>query len=159
MTMPIDTLLSAAHLRRALGEELFAVLASSDNTAKVKKFAEELAEAGLPTTMTVGGVAYDILSFLRGEKSVKGNVMVARAKEMNAHQGKAEREHLLAHQGDIPVALQGKVVFVFTDDTLPDDPGNVYYVFWGGGRWVGCWDWLDDVWDGDCRVLRRKSPA
>ena len=39
--MAIDTLLSAAHLRRELGEDLFAVLVSSDNTAVVRKLAEE----------------------------------------------------------------------------------------------------------------------
>lgn len=147
--MAIDTLLSAAHLRRELGEDLFAALVSSDNTAAVRKLAEELIVAGLPTEMTIGGRAYDILSFLRGdEKSVPGNTMVERAKEMKANQGKEEREHLLKHQGDIPAALRGEIVFVFTDDRHPGNPEDVYYVYWGGDRWVTDWDWLDGGWFG-----------
>lgn len=154
--MAIDTLLSAAHLRRALGEQLFAALVSSDHTEAVREFAQKLAESALPTEMTLGERTYDILSFLRGEKSVKVDVVVARAKEMNAHQGKAEREHLLAHQGDIPVALRGKIVFVFTDDTHPGDPDGVACVYWSGGRWIRDWLWLDNDWCGNYRVLRRK---
>lgn len=111
----------------------------------------------LPNKMTVGGRTYDILSFLRGERRVKGDVMVTRAKEMNAHQGNEERGHLLKYQAEIPVALRGKVVFVFTDDRHPDNPGNVCYVCWGVIRWVEGLAWLDRDWNDRCRVLRRKQ--
>ncbi|MBI5729092.1 MAG: hypothetical protein HY983_02540 [Candidatus Magasanikbacteria bacterium] len=154
----MDTLRSTAHLQRELGDELFATLISSDNTAAVKQFAEELLKSGLPTAMTIGGRAYDILGFLQeDEQSVKGDVMVGRAKELKAHQGKEEREHLLKHQGDIPAALRGKVAFVFTDDRRPGDPELVYCVCWGVDRWVECWGWLGLDWCGNYRVLRRKS--
>ena len=81
-------------------------LIDSGNTGKVRQFCDGLLESALPTEMTIAGRTYDILSFLRGEKkSVKGVVMVAGAKEMSAHLGKDDGEHLLKHQGDIPVAL------------------------------------------------------
>lgn len=267
----IDTLLSAAHLRRELGEELFEAIVSSDNTAAVRKLAKELVNASLPTEMTLGGVTYEILSFLKGydgrvdgdtmveqakqmqahlgeydcrhllkhqaeipaalrgkvvfvftdwyfvggpgyvsnigwsgeswilgcgypgpdcdrryrvlrrklhtemtiggrtydilsflredEESVLGLTMVGRAQKMNAHQGKEEREHLLKHQHEIPAALRGKVVFVFTDDRRPDSSVQVYCVCWGGGRWVEGWCSLTGSWDGLNRVLRRKFPS
>lgn len=107
--------------------------------------------------ITVGGRTYDMLSFLRGdEKSVVGHTMVDRAKEMSAHQGKEDFDHLLKHQSDIPVALRGKVVFVFTDYCHPDCSGSAYYVYWDGDRWVQYWYWLGYDWYDDCRVLRRK---
>ena len=147
-----------AHLEEQLGEARWQALINSANTGKVKEFCDPLPECALPTTMTIGGRAYDILSFLRGdEKSVPGNTMVERAKEMTAHLGKEEREHLLKHQDEIPVALRGNMVFVFTDDRLPARPEYVYYVFWNDDRWVAHWGWLGDDWDGYCRVLRRKS--
>lgn len=107
--------------------------------------------------MTVGGRTYDILGFLRGdERSVVGSTMVSRAKEMSAHLGKEDREHILAHQAEIPVGLRGKVAFVFTDDRHPVGSEGVYYVCWNGDRWVEGWGWLAFGWDGRDRVLRRK---
>ncbi len=147
-----------AHLQEQLGEARWRALINPANTGRVQEFCDTILESGLPTEMTLGGRTYDILSFLRGdEKSVKVDVMVARAKEMGAHQGREEREHLLNYQGDIPIALRGKVVFVFTDDRHPDGPGLVCDVFWRGSQWVRGWDWIDDGWFGCCRVLRRKS--
>ena len=113
----------------------------------------------LPTTMTVGGRVYDILGFLRGnEKFVNGHIMVKRAEEMGANLGKEDGEHLLKNQGDIPVELRGKVVFIFTNWRHPDDSEDVAYVYWGedSQRWVQDWDWLVYDWDGFVRVLRRK---
>ena len=113
----------------------------------------------LPTTMTVGGRVYDILSFLRGnEKFVNGHIMVERAEEMGANLGKDDGEHLLKNQGDIPVELRGKVIFTFTDWRRPGDSGYVADVYWDGGsrRWVRDWYWLDYDWHRQDRVLRRK---
>lgn len=159
----MDTLRSAAHLQRELGDELFSALVSSDNTGKVRDFAETLmkpivpAVAILPTEMTVGNVTYEILSFLKeGEESVKGNVMVERAKEMNANLGQEDCQHILNHQSDIPSELRGKALFVFTDWRRPGDSEGVAYVGWNGGRWVQNWYWLGDDWYGNVRVLRRK---
>lgn len=157
MAMAIDMLLSAAHLRREIGEELFTALVSSDNTAAVRELAEKLVKAALPTEMTVGGRSYDILGILEGdEESVLGHTMVERAKEKKAHNGKEEREHLLKHQAEIPPALRGKVTFVFTDDWLPGYPEFVYFVCWDDGRWVEDWNWLGYHWYDHGRVLRRK---
>ena len=154
----MDTLRSVSHLQKELGDDLFNVLVSSDNTGAVREFAEKLAKDALPTVITVGGRTYDLLGFLKeGEEYVGGNTMVARAKEMSAHLGQDDGEHLLKHQGDIPVALCGKVVFVFTDWRHPDGSGRVACVCWDGDRWVQCWGRLDDgSWHGYARVLRRK---
>lgn len=147
-----------AHLLEQLGDERFAALIDSGNTGKVKEFCDALVKDALPSEMTVGGRTYDILGFHRGEEYVKGDLMVSRAKEMNAHLGQNDGQHLLDNQQDIPAALRGKVAFVFTDWRHPDDPGNVYYVCWheGSERWVKDWSWLDSDWHDDCRVLRRK---
>ena len=116
-----------------------------------------LVKNALPTEMTVGGRTYEILGFLRGdEKSVIGDMMVERAKEMNANLGEDDGKFLLNNQQDIPVALRGKVVFVFTEWRRPDDSQGVAYVDWCGGRWVRDWDWLGYGWDAYARVPRRK---
>lgn len=140
-----------------LNDDELLALTDSVNRPLLKEFLAERIKAALPIEMTLGGRTYDILGFLQGdEKFVKGDVMVSRAKEMNAHQGKEEREHVLKYQDEIPAALRGKVVFVFTDDRHPGSPENVYYVYWRGGCWVKSWHWLVDGWSGFYRVLRRK---
>jgi len=109
----------------------------------------------LPTTMTIAGRTYEILGFLReGEDYVKGDIMVSRAKEMQAHLGEDDGQHLLDHQSEIPVALRG-MVFVFTDWRHPGSE-SVCCVGWRGDRWVRRWGWLGDVWDDRYRVLRCK---
>jgi len=126
-------------------------------TAPAPEPAQKLLDGEMPTTMTIAGRTYDLLGFLRGdEKSVRGTVMVDRAKEMSAHLGADDGRHLLDHQDEIPVALRGKIVFVFTDWRHPGGSVNVYYVYWSGSRWVRDWDWLDFGWDGFYRVLCRK---
>jgi len=153
----MDTLRSASHLQREIGDELFAALVNSDNTEAVKRFAETLIKSALPTEMTVGGRVYEILSFLReGETSVRGDVMVSRAKEMNAHLGKEDCKFLLAHQDEIPSALRGKIVFVFPDWRDPGAREDVAGLDWGGDGWHRDWDWLDGGWRGSARLLRRK---
>ncbi len=146
-----------AHLKEQLGDERFAALIDSGNTGKVKEFCDQLLKDALPTTMTVGGRTYDILGFLEeGETSVVGSTMVVRAKEMSAHLGKDDGQHLLDHQEDIPEALRGKVAFVFTAWRHPVNPENVAYVNWSGDRWVQNWNGLGSGWSGRDRVLRRK---
>jgi len=155
--MKMDTLRSASHLQRELGDELFQALISSDNTEAVRKFAKGLLKGALPTEIVVAGRTYEVLGFLReGEDYVTGRTMVERAKEMDANLGEDDGQHLLNNQQDIPTALRGKVVFVFTDWRHPDDSENVDYVYWYDDRWIRNGDWLGDGW-GDCdRVLRRK---
>lgn len=154
----MDTLRSVAHLQREIGDDLFNMLISSDNTDAVRRFAEKLVEDAMPpTSFTVGDRTYDMLSFLRGdEKLVVGHTMVERVKEMGANLGNDDGQYLLDNQQDIPVALRGKVVFVFADWRHPGGSESVYCVFWGGGRWVRRWRWLDDDWYDYDWVLRRK---
>lgn len=149
------TFASVIALWNELSNEEQLALVNSDNRPAIKKF------LAYPTEMTVGGITYDILGFLQeDEDSVTGDTMVARAKKKNAHIGKEDRENILAHQGDIPVSLRGKVIFVFTDDRSPDYPELVYCVHWddGGGCWFGRWRRFSDIsWHSYGRVLRRKS--
>lgn len=160
----MDTLRSAAHLLRELGEDLFNALISSDNTGKVREFAKTLlkqtgAPSILPTEMIVGGVTFEILSFLKeGEDSVTGKTMVNRSKEMNASLGEEDCQHIIEHQSDIPVELRDGVAFVFTDWRHLGAPEDVAYVDWRCDRWVRNWGLLDEGWKGLDRVLRRKQP-
>jgi hypothetical protein len=104
--------------------------------------------------MTVGGRTYEILSFLQGEERVRGNIMVARAKDMNAHLGEDDGEYILAHQEDIPSSLRGKITFVFTD--WQHLYGRLGVVGWSGDRWVLGTFSQGDFWTYPARVLRRK---
>ncbi|MDP3245300.1 MAG: hypothetical protein Q8M83_06650 [bacterium] len=153
----MSNLRKLAHLEEQLGEDRFGVLISSDNTGKVKAFCDELLKDTLPSTITIAGRTYNILGFLKGkETSVVGHTMVERAKEMAAHLGEDDGKHILEHKNEIPVALRGKVAFVFTDWRHPDYPEDVAGVFWYGGRWVQLWYWLGNDWFGHRRVLCRK---
>jgi len=153
-----DSLRAMAHLKEQLGDERFAALIDSGNTGKVKEFCDQLVKDALPAEMTVGGRTYEILGFLRGdEKSVAGYVMVERAKEMNANRGQDDGEHILTYQNEIPVALHGKVAFVFPDWRRPGDPGVAYCVVWSGDWWIrNRYSLSCAVWDGSDRLLRRK---
>lgn len=147
-----------AHLEEQLGEERFEALIDSGNTGKVKEFCDQLLKDALPTTMTVGDRTYDILGFLKEEDqgSVVGKVMVRRAKGMDANLGEDDGQYLLDHQEDIPVALRGKVVFIFPAWRHPGDSDYVACVGWYGDRWSRHWHWLgSDFCDGG-RLLRRK---
>lgn len=153
----VNTLKPSVDLQQELGDELYAALTHPDNTGAVRELAEKLVGI-LPTAMTIGKRCVDILSFFKGkETSVPGQTMVDRATEMSAHNGKEEYDYLLERQDEIPAALRGKVVFVFTDYRHPDDPERVAYVFWSGDRWVRGWGWFGRGFNGRYRVLRSKS--
>jgi len=148
------------HLENELGPDLARVIFDPANFPKVREFAQKMFKGASFTTLTIGGRVYDSLGFLRGdEKSVRGPVMVERAKGMNAHSGQDEGEYLLKHQGDIPKELRGKVVFVFTDWRGPGDYSvHVYCVYWSEDSqcWVKKWHWLARNWSDHYRVLRPK---
>lgn len=99
--------------------------------------------SALPTEMTLGGQTYDIPKVRRFGGTA------------DTHHGKDKCDHLLKHQGDIPVELQGEVEFVFTDYRCPDDLDIIYCVLWNGRRWVRGWLRIGRVCYGDWRVLRR----
>jgi len=150
----MDTLRSASHLQRELGDDLFNALVSSDNTEAVRRFASGLV---LPTEMTVGGRTYDILNFLWGdEPSCSGDTMVERAIDLQAHLGKDDARNLREHEEEIPKVLQGKVTFVFTDYKDPDILGDVACFRWNGRHWLLVWTPLELNFPKDYRVLRRK---
>ena len=144
-----------------LGSEYFSALLDESNRGKVKEFCKTLVitksqtSESLPIEMKVGDRTYEILGFLKeGEKNVVGHEMVKRAKEMNAHLGQDDGQYLLDHQQDIPVALRGNVIFIFTDCRHPDNSDYVYGVCWVGDRWIRDWSWLG--YGVYFRVLRRK---
>ncbi|MFH1207680.1 MAG: hypothetical protein V1668_03680 [Patescibacteria group bacterium] len=152
----MDTLRSASHLQRELGDNLFNALVSSDNTEAVRQFASGLVKDGLPTTMTIAGRTYEILGFLRGdEKKVPRSTIIEHVKEMQANLGQDDGQHLLDHQEEIPEVLRGKVVFVFTDWRFPNDPGGMACVYWKDDRWVQLWDWTLNNWRAALQVLHR----
>ncbi len=154
----MDTLRSTAHLQREIGDTLFDWLISSDNTDIVRKFVQK---CFLPTEMDIGERTYDILNFLLdSERSVTGQKIVERAKDMDAHLGEEDAQYILDHQKDIPVALRGKV-FMFTDWTsVGGDHVYIYSVCWSEfeNKWTQSWDFLgdNDHWLGVACVLRRK---
>lgn len=115
-------------------------------------------QATLPTEMTIGGRTYEILGLYKEEDegAVSGPMMTNRAREMNAHLGQDDGQHILDHQGEILTTLRRKVVFVFTDWRDPVYPGRVACVACDCHHWVRRWRWLDDGFDGRARVLRRK---
>ena len=146
-----------AHLQKQSGEDRSNGMKSSNNRGMVSDPCDQLLMDAMPTSMTVGDRTYNMLGLLRGdETSVVWHTMVERVKEMNAHLGNDDGQYLLDNQQDIPVALCGKVVFVFTDWHHPDYPMSVGCVFWCDDRWVRDWGWSDRNFDGRDRVLRRK---
>jgi len=38
----------------------------------------------------------------------------------------------------------------------PDNSENVYYVYWNDNRWIKNYNWLDNDFNENYRVLRRK---
>lgn len=118
-------------------DNLSNVLASSSNTRVVGQFVQGLGEKALPTEMTVGGRIYDLVSLKTGEKSIVDNT-----REKNANPKKDDGDYILKHQQDIPVALRGNVIFVFSNWCSAESWKNSDYCFWQVERWVRCWAWL-----------------
>ena len=111
--------------------------------------------SSLPTTFTIGERTYELVPFLKeGESSVKGEMMVARAKKLKANLGKKEGQFILKHQDEIPSEYRGKIYLVFPDWRDPSDPRGVVCLGWGDGRWYLRWHWFD-CWLGGGRLVRR----
>jgi hypothetical protein len=160
----MDTLRSAAHLQREIGDELFEALTSSNNTHAVRCFAWELVMTSLPISMHIGDRTYEIITFLRDdEKSVPGQVMMERAKEMGAHLGREDCEYILNHKDEIPAVFHRKITFVFTDTRVTPYPNCFDSIFSDGTRWIKSGGGFDNRWgsygkpgDGrEDRLLRR----
>ena len=155
----MDTLRSAAHLQRELGEGLFNILISSDHTDAVRQFAYNLAESKFPDTIKLGKRTYEILPIQTNkEESVNGSTMVERAIAMSANLGKGDASYIITHQNEIPSIFRGLITFIFPKhhniDTLIDFVECVYY---NNDRWIACWSMLENKWDNHYRLLRRKN--
>ena len=129
-----------------------------------------------PEELTIEDRTYELVSFLKeGESSVTGDIMVERAKELNASLGEEEGQYILERQDEIPEELQGKVYLVFPGWRYPANPLFVAYLswsgyrwyqfwywptsFWYGYRWYRGWYWLGRGWGGVDRLLRRRLKA
>lgn len=98
----------------------------------------------------------EFLGFLKpGESSVNGDVMRLRAKELNVHTGQRHAEWLLEHQDRIPKELRGKYL-VFPDTVWRDSVGyrGVPYLGWNGDKWCLNWNWLENDWNDNDRLIR-----
>lgn len=110
------------------------------------------------TRFTIAGRVYELVPFLKkGEWSVRGDVMVERAKELNANLGEEDCRFILEHQDQIPEEFQGKFFLIFTAWRHLSGPQRIAYLEMGDYYWYQDWAWLDDVWCNDVRLVRRVS--
>lgn len=146
-----------AHLHEQLGEKRFEVLIASGNTRKVKELCDQILRNTLPTIMTVGERTYEILDLVRdGERSVIGDAIVERAKEMSAYLGEDDGLYILKHQQDIPVVLKRRV-FIFPGWRCPSSPKKIACIYRPIDEWIRYWSWIDE--EGllnPNKLLRRK---
>lgn len=113
--------------------------------------------ATIPTTFTVGGRTYKLVSFHKeGKSSITCDTMVERAPELDANLGREDGEVILKHQDKIPQEFQGKLL-VFTAWRSPSNPRYFAFLFWFGVRWYQYWRRLDDGWCDRDRLLVRVS--
>lgn len=101
----------------------------------------------------------DAVKFLKnGEDSVKGDVMAARAVELDANYGQEDAELLLEHQDMIPEELR-KFYLVFPATIWRDSGGRRYVpcMDWLGDRWGLFFHWLDRGFGGYARLVRPRK--
>ena len=115
-------------------------------------------KVGAPQGITVGDRIYELVYFLNeGESSVTGDVMIERAKVLNASLGEEDGKYILDHQGEIPEEFRGKVYLVFPGwRNPPVSPQDFACLDWDGNRWYQRWYWLDRDWRENDRLLRRR---
>ena len=100
----------------------------------------------------------EAVSFLESESSVKGDVMAARAIELDANYGQEDAERLLEHQDKIPAELRSfYLVFPATFWQDPDGRLCVPYLNWVVGRWYLDFFWLGGGWDSRGRLVRPRK--
>jgi hypothetical protein len=153
----MDTLRSVAHLQREIGDDLFAVIASSDNTRAVRALALLVAIGGsgehLLGSLMIGGEPYRFNLIDRGDSRL---IMVPPADFSDAaHQAREACErsgkHLLNHQAEIPAVFRGKVAFVLPGwhsyGIEAGVPPNVACIVWDGdlSRWMLGWPSVRDL--------------
>lgn len=105
---------------------------------------------------TIGGRTYELVSFLKkGESSVRGAAMLARAKKLGASLGEEDGAFILKRQNKIPQELRGKFYLVFAAWRDLSYPKYVACLHCRAARWYRSWDWLGRDWFGDGRLVRR----
>jgi hypothetical protein len=142
-----------------LKETLMAMQAIIEGKSSI--MLEDLDKKVLPEEIIIGGCTYEIINplFEKSEKPIPNNVMSETGRGLNASLGEDDGEHILQHQNDIPVILQGKVFFVFPD-WRSEVNSNAWHIYWSyrDYKWVQCGHWETGVHDpkGRIRFLRRK---
>jgi len=117
----------------------------------------ERSMSGNIVEVKIGDRTYELLKILRdGETRISGSALVERAKEMDAHLGEEDARYIMEHQGDIPVALRGKIDFVFLGWRRPDGPDDVACLYWYGGVWNQSWRGIGSYWVVNGRLVRSK---
>lgn len=163
--------LAVLELLRQLGDKRSALLVDPSNTKKVKEFCDILAQDALPTTLTIDGRTYDIISFHKGdEESVDSRTMIKRAKKMKANLDYDDGRHWLEHQDEIPEVFRDKVKFIFTNWHGQYGREYISYILWDtehltdrwSDRYVKRWIRLSTPpeghnWNRKFRLLRRRS--
>lgn len=107
-----------------------------------------------------GESVLDFYGFLRGETSVHGEIVLARALEMEGEEtGQHHLERLLAQAASIPAKLRRySLVATGTKWRNPDGRVSVPYLFWHDGEWVLGFGYVDNGrWDSRCRVVRVRK--
>ena len=103
-----------------------------------------------------GEATFVLAEFLKDDESaVRGDVMVARAKEMGGMTGQWHAEQLLTRENDIPEEWR-EFYLVFPGTVWRDPRGDhdIPCLRWNGDRWYLHWFWLVDCWDSDVRFVR-----
>ena len=148
----MDTLQSVENLQKNLGDDLFKVLISPDNTKAVHRFIKKLAD----TTLTLGGCTFEIVKLLKkDEEYVKAYILSERTKDMMIKSGEEDALHILKHQEEIPVYLRNKVIFIFPNWHPHRRDDHLHFIGWNGKQWVKSGTWIAGHLGNDCRVLCR----
>jgi len=108
----------------------------------------------------VGEPSLFLAEFLReGENCVSGDIMVARAQEMEGSgTGQFLAERMLEQADRIPVEWrQYYLVFTETVWVVPRGVRCVPYLRWGGRQWCLYWYYLADGWGSYFRVVRLRK--
>jgi|GEM_PF-1830288 len=168
----MDTLRSIAHLQREIGDKLFEILASSDNTVAIRNLLRNFVrETKLPRTLALGDREYEILDFFEeNEDRMIGEKMHILSGKKNASSEEDDGTHLLKHQNEIPEIMRGNITFVFAN--WENDSGNKKFDLnlWLAGfvswthqiygdlipdQWTVSFSSLRANYGRECRLLRR----
>jgi len=95
-------------------------------------------------------------TFLReSESCVSGEVMLERAKAMGDLAGQFHAERILRQQAEIPEDWR-PFYLIFPGTGWQDSDGNrqVPYLNWNGDRWYLNWNWLENDFNQNFRLVR-----